>query len=312
MAINVLSDLLATYNSYTTLAITTDIVPEDDLPLAFGFESGLGDICSLAGQAAGTALIVFLNNNYFHFGLINALFFALSLLLVLPLRGRLQDGPKASEEKKALKTILADFFRETWDNSKTLMTLPTLRHFISLFLLMNFISSGTYSLLMISLVSTTSLHIGNLAFSLMLVEMVQVASSILGALLPLKGYRELPFTANILAETLASVLFVVNILFWSNAYLLLVSLALLGYLGGVSNPRLRTLIITTVPKDKQNAMFSIFGTLVSLTVPLASMVILASQQALGDQISWWLIGLLTLLSVLSAYRLWRRQTAGLF
>lgn len=294
--INIISDIISTYNGYLTLSLNQKAINSDDLSYALGIQSGFYDSLSLAGRALGTLLLSLLAYNYFQFGLANAAFFALSFVFALSIRSSFPY--KESKMKSAganVQTQIIQFFKDTIHNLKSLVNIKAIFKFVSLFLAMNFVSSGLYSLMTITLVGNSSLLIGNLALTLTIIEVVEVSSSIIGSLFPLKWYRNLKLEYNILAELLFTVLLIVSLGYLSNIGLVLLSSLFIGYLGGVSNPKITSLILQTVPKERQNSIFSIYSTLITLTVPVAASLIVAINAIFGSTIAFFLLLLIVLI-----------------
>lgn len=294
--INIISDIISTYNGYLTLSLNQKVIKADDLSYALGIQNGFYDSLSLAGRALGTLLLSLLAYNYFQFGLANAAFFALSFVFALSLRSSFPY--KESKMKSAganVQAQITQFFKDTIHNLKSLVNIKAIFKFVSLFLAMNFVSSGLYSLMTMTLVGNSSLLIGNLALTLTIIEVVEVSSSIIGSLFPLKWYRDLKLEYNILAELLFTVLLIVSLGYLSNIGLVLLSSLFIGYLGGVSNPKITSLILQTVPEERQNSIFSIYSTLITLTVPMAASLIVAINSVFGSTIAFFLLLLIVLI-----------------
>ncbi|MGT2835585.1 hypothetical protein ACVRZC_09695 [Streptococcus hyointestinalis] len=294
--INIISDIISTYNGYLTLSLNQKAIKADDLSYALGIQNGFYDSLSLAGRALGTLLLSLLAYNYFQFGLANAAFFALSFVFALSLRSSFPY--KESKMKSAganVQAQITQFFKDTIHNLKSLVNIKAIFKFVSLFLAMNFVSSGLYSLMTMTLVGNSSLLIGNLALTLTIIEVVEVSSSIIGSLFPLKWYRDLKLEYNILAELLFTVLLIVSLGYLSNIGLVLLSSLFIGYLGGVSNPKITSLILQTVPEERQNSIFSIYSTLITLTVPMAASLIVAINSVFGSTIAFFLLLLIVLI-----------------
>ncbi|MCS4487827.1 hypothetical protein [Streptococcus sciuri] len=290
--INIVSDIISAYNGYLTLSLNQRLVESDDLSYALGIQNGFYDSLSLVGQALGTFLLTLLAYNYFQFGLVNAAFFALSFIFALSLRSSLSHQEYKTKTVTVKGTIhgkITEFFKDTIQNLKSLVKIKVIFKFVSLFLAMNFVSSGLYSLMTMAFVSNSSLRIGNLALTLTIVEVVEVSSSIVGSLFPIKWYRNLKLEYNILAELVFTILLIISLGYISNIVMVLFSSLVMGYLGGISNPKITTLILKTVPKERQNSIFSIYGTLVTFTVPLAAVLIVAISNLFGLAISFFLL-----------------------
>ena len=58
-----------------------------------------------------------------------------------------------------------------------------------------------------------------------------------------------------------------------------------------------TIVIFSIVEERQNAVFSIFSTIVTATVPLGAAVILALNQSLGATWSWTLLAFLAVFNI---------------
>ena len=92
-----------------------------------------------------------------------------------------------------------------------------------------------------------------------------------------------------------------NIIYLQNKYILLILIIIIGYLAGISNPKLDALILQSVPEENQTSIFSIFSTLITLTVPIGTVIILFISNVLSVNVALYV--LLILLLILTIYSL---------
>ena len=84
-------------------------------------------------------------------------------------------------------------------------------------------------------------------------------------------------------------------------------LFLSSYVTAISNPKSDTIVIFSIVEERQNAVFSIFSTIVTATVPLGAAVILALNQSLGATWSWTLLAFLAVFNI--GYTcFWKKET----
>lgn len=74
---------------------------------------------------------------------------------------------------------------------------------------------------------------------------------------------------------------------------------ILGYFAGISNPKLDALILQSVPEEKQTSIYSIFSTIITISVPIGTTVILFFANAISS--SFALYSLLLLLIIVLMY-----------
>lgn len=90
---------------------------------------------------------------------------------------------------------------------------------------------------------------------------------------------------------------IISIFVWHNPIVLFTLLFLSSYATAISNPKSDTIVIFSIVEERQNAVFSIFSTIVTATVPLAAAVILALNQSLGATWSWTLLAFLAVFNI---------------
>lgn len=90
---------------------------------------------------------------------------------------------------------------------------------------------------------------------------------------------------------------IISIFVWHNPIVLFTLLFLSSYATAISNPKSDTIVIFSIVEERQNAVFSIFSTIVTATVPLGAAVILALNQSLGATWSWTLLAFLAVFNI---------------
>lgn len=275
MLINLFSDLIGSYSGYLGLTVYREVVAEDDFPEALAFRQGISDLIIIVGKNMGVLLIGLLSNNYFLFAMVNALFFVFSYGVMKYNEKYYSVETSAivepSPTEQSLTLIMKTFFSETWQNLKQLNHMPQIKYLIYIYALMNFISSGMQTILYVVLVNDTQLLFVTFAFTIVVLETAEMMTYFLGSLFQLPLYKKMSIEANLIFETLLTVLIVINLLWIKNSYLMVILAGLLSYLTAISNPKSDTIVLFSVEKEKQNAIFSIFSTVVTATVPLSSM-----------------------------------------
>lgn len=117
----------------------------------------------------------------------------------------------------------------------------------------------------------------------------------------MKWYKNKSIKLNLICEIIVFILVVTNFTWIHNKYLMVLFLILMGYLAGISSPRIDAHIILTLPEKQQNAVFSIFGTLVTLTVPIGAGIFVFLANTLSIQMSWCVLLVVCLFGLGYAY-----------
>lgn len=310
--INIISDFIGSYTGYLSLSVNKFIVSSEDLSEAFGFKNGVNYTIGLLGGVFGVGAINALNQRYILFGLFNALFFLLSFLLLIKNKNALEEkmplvNIKTISTNVRLRTYLPKFLKDSVANFKLLLENREIFNFTLIFSGMNLISSAMYSLLLITYIQEESLIFFSFGYTVVLVEMAETLAMIIGSTVPIKFYSKKTIEFNLFCEILLFLLQVINILVFKDKYFLLLSIFVSGYLSGVSNPRIDTFLILGLPDDKQNSILSIFGTLVTLTVPIGSFIFIFIANFFSLQIAWFIIFILSSILSLYSYSLYTKH-----
>ncbi|PIE93838.1 hypothetical protein CO726_18145 [Bacillus fungorum] len=301
--INFISDLAGTYTSYLSLPITKNIVEQRDLTDARSFQSGIMRSIDLVGKLFGATLIVLLQYNFAFFGILNAMFFILSFIVLWVNKERFQIlipimKVDYKKENSQLFGYINTFFVDCVNNLKILIDLKQLFHFTLLFSIINLISSAQFSLLPLTYVSNESLQFGSFGFTIAIIGTVETIGVILGALLPLSFFRNKSIELNLILEILITVAIIATIIFLQDKYVLLVLTFLAGYFLGLSNPRIDSFIMIVAPEQSISSVTSIFYTLVQLTLPLGSAIFLLIANMISIQISWIILFIVSLFTLI--------------
>ena len=158
-----------------------------------------------------------------------------------------------------------------------------------------------HALFLVIIVKSENLVFGNVAYTVTLLELVEIISMVLGGLYQLDIYKNMTLKSNVIIEILIFIIYVLNIIYLQNKYILLILIIIIGYLAGISNPKLDALILQSVPEENQTSIFSIFSTLITLTVPIGTVIILFISNVLSVNVALYV--LLILLLILTIYSL---------
>ena len=300
LAINFMSDIIGNYTAYLNLSLNRRVVAEENFSLAISFRKGMSNIVTLAGKSVGVMLIALLAHNYFWFALINVLVFLASYLVLR--RGQklfdyLNEPVPESKEQQA----------ESITNFTFLKSQSSIFNLVMIYSSMNLLSSAMTTLLMIYLLSVKELQLGSYAVTITVFESIELVAFFLGSLFPFDFYRKLSIRSNLLFENSLALLMIVSIFIWHNPIVLFTLLFLSSYVTAISNPKSDTIVIFSIVEERQNAVFSIFSTIVTATVPLGAAVILALNQSLGATWSWTLLAFLAVFNI--GYTcFWKKET----
>ena len=316
--VNVVADILGGYNGYLSMSINTRLVRKEQLSEALAFISSINNTISLGGKAVGVFVLGLLSYNYSYFGMLNAVLFLIAFLILAKYKNAMNAAlfliafliltkyKKLMKEKigsfkvdNKEKVSAKRFLKDTIENFKILREIKKIYNFVILFLGMNFYSSAMFALLLVILVKNETLLFGNVAYTITLLEIVEVVSTIIGGVYQISFYKNMSLRNNAILEIILFIVYVGNLLILQNKFILIILTVIIGYFAGISNPKLDALILQSVPEEKQTSIYSIFSTVITISVPIGTTVILFFANAISA--SFALYSLLVLLIIVLMY-----------
>ena len=303
--VNVVADILGGYNGYLSMSINTRLVRKEQLSEALAFISSINNTISLGGKAVGVFVLGLLSYNYSYFGMLNATLFLIAFLILAKYKNEMKDEIGSFKVENTEKVSVKKFLKDTIENFKILREIKKIYNFILLFLGINFYSSAMFALLLVILVKNDSLLFGNVAYTITLLEIVEVLSTIAGGVYQISFYKNMSLRNNAILEIILFIMYVGNLLILQNKFILVILTVVIGYFAGISNPKLDALILQSVPEEKQTSIYSIFSTVITISVPIGTTVVLFFANAISTAFA--LYSLLILLIVVLIYSFKVRQ-----
>ena len=297
--VNVVADILGGYNGYLSMSINTRLVRKEQLSEALAFISSINNTISLAGKAVGVFVLGLLSYNYSYFGMLNATLFLIAFLILAKYKNVMKAEIGSFKINNKEKVSTKRFLKDTIENFKILREIKKIYNFVILFLGMNFYSSAMFALLLVILVKNETLLFGNVAYTITLLEIVEVVSTIIGGVYQISFYKNMSLRNNAILEIILFIIYVGNLLILQNKFILVILTVIIGYFAGISNPKLDALILQSVPEEKQTSIYSIFSTIITISVPIGTTVILFFANAISA--SFALYSLLILLILVLVY-----------
>ena len=297
--VNVVADILGGYNGYLSMSINTRLVRKEQLSEALAFISSINNTISLGGKAVGVFVLGLLSYNYSYFGMLNATLFLIAFLILAKYKNVMKAEIGSFKINNKEKVSTKRFLKDTIENFKILREIKKIYNFVILFLGMNFYSSAMFALLLVILVKNDSLLFGNVAYTITLLEIVEVVSTIIGGVYQISFYKNMSLRNNAILEIILFIMYVGNLLLLQNKFILVILTVIMGYFAGISNPKLDALILQSVPEEKQTSIYSIFSTVITISVPIGTTVILFFANAISA--SFALYSLLLLLIIVLMY-----------
>ena len=300
--VNVVADILGGYNGYLSMSINTRLVHKEQLSEALAFISSINNTISLAGKAVGVFVLGLLSYNYSYFGMLNAVLFLIAFLILAKYKNEMKAEIGSFKVDNKEKVSTKRFLKDTIENFKILREIKKIYNFVILFLGMNFYSSAMFALLLVILVKNESLLFGNVAYTITLLEIVEVVSTIAGGVYQISFYKNMNLRNNAILEIILFIMYVGNLLLLQNKFILVILTIVIGYFAGISNPKLDALILQSVPEEKQTSIYSIFSTIITISVPIGTTVILFFANAISSSFALYILLILLILVLVYSFR----------
>ena len=300
--VNVVADILGGYNSYLSMSINIRLVRKEQLSEALAFISSINNTISLGGKAVGVFVLGILSYNYSYFGMLNAVLFLIAFLILAKYKNAMKAEIGSFKINNKEKMSVKRFLKDTIENFKILREIKKIYNFVILFLGMNFYSSAMFALLLVILVKNESLLFGNVAYTITLLEIVEVLSTIVGGVYQISFYKNMSLRNNAILEIILFIMYVGNLLILQNKFILVILTIVIGYFAGISNPKLDALILQSVPEEKQTSIYSIFSTIITISVPIGTTVILFFANAISASFALYSLLILLILVLVYSFR----------
>ena len=300
--VNVVADILGGYNSYLSMSINTRLVRKEQLSEGLAFISSINNTISLAGKAVGVFVLGLLSYNYSYFGMLNATLFLIAFLILAKYKNAMKAEIGSFKVDNKEKVSTKRFLKDTIENFKILREIKKIYNFVILFLGMNFYSSAMFALLLVILVKNETLLFGNVAYTITLLEIVEVVSTIAGGVYQISFYKNMSLRNNAILEIILFIMYVGNLLMLQNKFILVILTVIISYFAGISNPKLDALILQSVPEEKQTSIYSIFSTIITISVPIGTTVILFFANAISASFALYSLLILLILVLVYSFR----------
>ena len=300
--VNVVADILGGYNGYLSMSINTRLVRKEQLSEALAFISSINNTISLGGKAVGVFTLGLLSYNYSYFGMLNAALFLIAFLILAKYKNAMKAESGSFKVDNKEKVSTKRFLKDTIENFKILREIKKIYNFVILFLGMNFYSSAMFALLLVILVKNETLLFGNVAYTITLLEIVEVVSTIIGGVYQISFYKNMSLRNNAILEIILFIIYVGNLLILQNKFILVILTVIIGYFAGISNPKLDALILQSVPEEKQTSIYSIFSTIITISVPIGTTIILFFANAISASFALYILLILLILVLVYSFR----------
>lgn len=262
--VNLISDTLGQFENGLFYPISNRIVAKSEREETMAFRQTVTSTMMIVYQSLGAVLITVFS--YVHLALINSLTFVVSLVMMLSLKGQINNyyQEKTSPKKPQpvdFRTVFADIRSNLHVSLKALFNL---KHMKTALLVIPFLNGSLAVIipLVVGYLSTVStLAIISPTITIALLGVSTVSGGILGGVLLLISQRFKALSiGQLLKMNLVTVLLSFVALYYQNIYLVLVASFLSNILVSALNPKIGTIIFNNIDETK---LATIFGGMVT-------------------------------------------------
>lgn len=292
--LNFVSDTLGSYSSGLTTPLTVEVIGEKDYPIASGFTTGVAQIVGLIAQFMGVSLLfiasyaqlAFINASTFFISvLILFLFFKTNTSLYKRQLPQCNEVAQSSQSSQSAKSVQSTGYLSALKQSFTyLKQEKQLLPIIISILMLNTALSSITPILQMMIAGNANLIIFSYSLTVTIVGAVITVSMSLGGVFGvplLKNYKLQSITFSCL---IALACFFLT-LFLKNIYLICIFLIPVGFLVGVSIPKLSAWIVGAVARENLATSIGIINTILVGIAPLSTLVFVTIASTTSPMVS---------------------------
>lgn len=289
--LNFISDTLGSYSSGLMTPLTVEVTGEKDYPIASGFTTGIAQIIGLIAQFIGVSLLFIAS--YAQLAFINASTFFISVLILLFFfktntslyKRQLPQCDEVIQSSKSAKSMQSTGFLSALKQSFTyLKQEKQLLPIIISILMLNTALSSITPILQMMIAGNVNLIIFSYSLTVTIVGAVITVSMSVGGIFGvplLKNYKLQSITFSCLIALTGFFL----TLFLQNIYIICVFLMPVGFLVGVSIPKLSAWIVGAVARENLATSIGIINTILVGIAPLSTLVFVTIASTTSPMVS---------------------------
>lgn len=289
--LNFISDTLGSYSSGLMTPLTVEVTGEKDYPIASGFTTGIAQIIGLIAQFIGVSLLFIAS--YAQLAFINASTFFISVLILLFFfktnaslyKRQLPQCDEVIQSSKSAKSMQSTGFLLALKQSFTyLKQEKQLLPIIISILMLNTALSSITPILQMMIAGNVNLIIFSYSLTVTIVGAVITVSMSVGGIFGvplLKNYKLQSITFSCLIALTGFFL----TLFLQNIYIICVFLMPVGFLVGVSIPKLSAWIVGAVARENLATSIGIINTILVGIAPLSTLVFVTIASTTSPMVS---------------------------
>lgn len=294
---NLISEIIGNYSFLVELKLFKENVSEKNMNTAMSMSQGLTSVVNIISQTYGAILITMIDYQYFYVGIINIITFIVALIVLLLGKNSIKEE-KEEKEKIVIKDLVKNHII-TW---KRLKEHKNILNLVIIIAFLNMLIGSISSIQNVYFINHQNMWINSYGITLAVFNSVFTLGMLIGTMTPNDFFKKVALS-NIAMMLLVS-LMLVSVLYALNLtrfkYILLVAIFVMTFLAGKISPRFSSLIINSVSADKIASISGIVNTIVTLSVPLGTGILLTVYNIDNSSNLVWII--LIILVVLILYK----------
>lgn len=261
--INIFSDIIGMYSNGLRMPIIQTKIDRESQEEAMGITQGILTIMQTVGQAVGVSLLA-LTNNYQLAGYINALTFLVAGIILIWGYDSLkveQVKHKAPSIHKLLAQMKQALEKSSDTNAWALLG--------SIFFI-NAVGSSLDAVINLYLVDQGNKLPLPFSVSVLIINTVLVAGTILGSVLHSGWFKNLSFKSVMITCIIAWGLFYINLLSLKSFIAIIIPVAIGGFCMGQANPKLTAALLKTADEEIIGSLTGLMNTVSITSMPLGA------------------------------------------
>lgn len=299
LLINFVSDLTGGLSSMVSMPIIKHVVPNEKREVANGLQTAISSIVSIVGQVLGATLIVIINYRYDVFALLNALMFAIAFLALFSSRTQLEQAETESQiaikQSRAAAEPSSSSSPKKAGVLKMISASPIVLFILVFGAMINFFGTPVDAVLNLMLLSHHALYFPPLfntyGQSVAVYGSVFSIGMIISALLMEDFLGKMKITTIIILLEFVMAVLGLTTAFFPNRWLLLILMFTMAYILGKLNPKIGAMMMRVVPEHQLAAIMGIFGSIMTLAMPVGQLVFLTIANVYRPADAWLVMGI---------------------
>ncbi|BDR57656.1 MFS transporter [Xylocopilactobacillus apicola] len=263
IAINFLSDLLGIYSSGLISPVIVDIVGQDEMAEATGFNSGINQIISTIAQFIGSGLLLFMS--YSSLAVINAITFLIAGILFAIVGHQINKSSLCNDSAKINNR---NFFKTIRYSIKQVKKENGLITNVLVLALLNGVLGSIEPLTSIVVAANRkSMILFNYTFTIAIIGSLLAIGASLGGIFGPKVLKKVPLISLSVVTAIVGALTIVGLIS-KNIFLCLPILCLLGLCVGTMAPKLTQWLVKSVDRTVLSSSIGLLNTILVIVAPI--------------------------------------------